>query len=486
MRFPFGGFICFWLLTGAVQAAPFKPASLFDPSALSQHTLPNGVRGVVRVSPGSGLICAQVWVRSGSRHEGQARNGASRMLAEAGLLASKNYPRRADAAGNTSGGVRDALESLGGEVKVFTARDSTFFSATLPSRFLPQTLRALSDAVLRPALDETTVGDARDEVTSDQRRRSGDALEALQDIAFRVAFDKHPYRNPASGTPQTLDSLGSANLRTFHQQRFVGPNISVVVTGDAPAATAHGLFAQFFAGAPAAGPEGAPIAPETQALQYKSVSRRFPTINKIVTLAFRAPGIAAPDDVLATDMLLAHWKEGSGAKLRGVLLGPDNDDDVKNEGAPALGFDVDFLTQRDPGLLTISLVVSPRQGGASQAVGLVLDEIEKVRQVGLSPDDLARARAALHRQYMVQSDTLSGQASALGFYEMIGDYRFATGYLDRVDKVTSDDVKRMARKYLSRTGYVQVVAEPVNLPQEGPGGTGSANTLTAELHISGR
>ena len=471
------------------SAAPttFKAAPLFDAASLSVKTLPNGVRALVREARGSGLVSVQVWVRAGGRYESDTQSGVSHLLAEVALRGSQNYPRRVDVSGNISGGPREALEALGGDVKMLTSRDSTFYSALVSAQFLPQALRALADATLRPTIADVSVVDARLDVAGAQKRREADALFASQDIAFRLAFGKHPYRKPAGGTSVNVEALSVGVVRLFHQTHYVGRNLSVVVVGDAPGALSQKLIAQFFGSARAASGSQSAVAGDSSAPEFKTFSRRFATTNRVVTLAFRAPGISNPTDVIATDILLAHWKEGRGAHLRGLLLGPEKPDDGKEDEAkseaPALGFDADYLTQRDPGLLTVTLVINPE--AKSAAIGVLMDEVQRVHEQGLSDEELTRAKAALMRQYVEQSDTVSGQAGALGFYDMIADYKFATTYLDRIAQATNDDVKRMASKYLSRTSYVQVVAEPQVRPRREPGegAPENPNTITASIRL---
>jgi predicted Zn-dependent peptidase len=259
------------------------------------------------------------------------------------------------------------------------------------------------------------------------------------------------------------------------------------VVGDASRATAQNLIGQFFGDARAAAAPESAIAPEVSLPEFKTQSRRFPTENKILLLAFRAPGIANPMDVVAADALLAHWKEGSDARLRPLLLGAEQGDsnaETANKDTPALGFDVDFLTQRDPGLLTITLVVGPQTTGGGKALDVVMNEIERTQNNGLSDEELARAKAALARQYIQQSDSVSGQAGALGFYDMIADYKFAIDYLDMVARVTSEDIKGVANKYLSRTSYVQVIAEPTARPKGEPDeAPGASNAVTASVRV---
>jgi hypothetical protein len=225
-----------------------------------------------------------------------------------------------------------------------------------------------------------------------------------------------------------------------------------------------------------------------------------------VALAWRSPPVTEATDAVAMDMLLAHWKEGRDARLRRILraeaLNKEEDEEAIGAGEPgegestpggeapkenapdnaapenpssenplplALGFDADYLTQRDSGLFLITLV-APRD--RNETVGAVLEEVNHVREEGLTESELARARFMLTQQYLEQSESVSGLAGALGFYEMIDNYEFATTYLDRVAKITNDDIKRMAQKYLTPSAYVQATIEGRTPPQpQDHGGT---------------
>jgi len=455
-----------------IDAAPLanstsaKPVKLFAASAISLRTLPNGVRGVVRETRGTALVAVQVWVRAGSRYESDAENGASRLIESLALRASQSFPR---GAADLTGGAGDALEFLGAQVSSQVSRDATFYGATIEARLLPQTLSALADAVLRPHLTDSAVEGAKIEVQNELLNRESDPLQAAADISYRAAFARHPYRKPPGGTSIGVESMKPSRVRAYHAARYVGDNISVVIVGDTQGLQAHKLIAKYFGAAPLDKTKPVSVRAETAPAAFKSVARKRPINRTAVALAFGSPGIKTPADVVAMDVLLAHWREGSGAVLRNALLGPEPDPNgadapadapaaPTNSDAPALAFDVDYLTQRDPGLFVISLVVEPANRDA--AIAATLKEVETVQRDAIGADALMRAKRVLSQQYTMQGETVSGQAGALGFYEMIDSYRFAVDYLDRIQRVTADDVRRVAQKYLSRTRYIQTSIEP--------------------------
>lgn len=470
----------------AQTAQKFKPAVLFDARELSERTLPNGVRGVVLSTRnaqdgGPNVISVQVWVRAGSRFENSDTAGAASVLEEACLRGSQNYPAKPgdDETTATTGGARGALLGVGAQVASQTSRDSTFYSATVAPAFLNNAVRALSDAVLRPRLSDADISAAKLRAANQAVARGGDALALASDTAYEAAFSRHPYKRPAGSTPANLAKVSPAFVRGFHATHYTARDISVVIVGHIDPQAAHALIAREF-GSAAKSTESSRVQPETPPVALKTVTLRRPLRAATVALAWGAPPISAPQDVVAMDVLLSYWKEGSQAGLRAPLLGRDVDpsdpDAQPDEGALALAYDVDFLTQRDPGLLIVTVIATPASREA--AAKAVLNEAARVRREGLTDAQLARAKAALRTQYLQGSETPSGAAGALGFYEMIADYKFAQTYLERTSKVTSADVRRVANKYLLPAKYVQVIIEPQTpapRPTEPPEGTITAS-----------
>lgn len=478
------------------------PAKLFDPARISVQTLPNGVRSVVQENPGGDLVSVQVWVRAGSRFETRDNNGVTHLIETLALRASTSFPE--NARGN--GGVRGTLESLGGNVASLTSRDSMFYSATVAAPFLTNALRALADATLSPDLADAKVEAVKEELMS--QLVGSDPTRAASDLAYATAFPTHPYRYSVQGTLSSIAALTGNKVRLYHRARFAGANISVVIVGDVAKESGHKLVAQYFGTAAKAAVQ--PTFPVEKPLtEVVRQSQRGVLPVSIVTLGFRSPGIKNPDDVVASDVLLACWKEGRNATLRGVLKGagplngsseqsaPEDDDgestpaegedalpgeeappkvpDTDEESAPlALAYDVDYLTQRDSGLFLIALI-APRDRNA--AISAVMEEIARVQNDGLTDEELARAKEILRLQYIRQSETISGQAGALGFYEMIDSYQFAATYLDRIARVSNADIRRVASEYLKADARVEVTIEGLRGNPRQP----DNGTITARL-----
>jgi zinc protease len=443
------------LAAQSTQTAPFQPAALFSAGDISFRTLPNGVRALVKRTPGAETLSVQVWVRAGSRFETNANAGVAHLIETAALRGSKNQP--ADA--GDEGGLAGAMRRVGGDAGALTSRDATFYSATVATPFVQSAFNALSDTVLRPDLKDSSVEEAKLSVSDDLTRRALDSVASASDLAYATAFARHPYRRSTLGSDESVAALSGAKARDYHNRQYVGANTTVVLVGDIDFERGQTLIREAFGAMPRgvrAEPKNAP----DPLPKNREATRRAGLSRDAVALAWRSSGVENPRDVVALDTLLALWREGVNANLRTRLLrgGPDS----TTNPPLASAYEVDFLTQHDAGLFLITLAGTVDKDAAEKAV---LDEVERVRQGALSPDEIERAKSELRHQYIEQGENPAGQAGALGFYDAISSYQFAVNYLSLCGSVSGADLQRVARRYFAPGALVRVELVPLAPPQ---------------------
>ena len=436
---------------------PGRPPPLFASNSISETTLPNGVRVVVKETRNSPATSVQVWVRGGSSVEKAGEAGLAHLIEVAAVNGSQNQPF--DETGD-EGGLSGAVRVVGGESGSLTSRDATFYSATVAAPDWGRALNALADTVLRPDLSQNAVSRSKLIVANQLVAQIFNPVSQATDLAYKTAYPNQPYGHAEIGSEDTLGALNPAKARAFYARQYVGQNISVVIVGDVKAADAVAAVGRTFA--TASKTPANKMTPTKGALpENREVSEKAPVSTDALSLAWRSPGIDKPRDVVATDALLALWREGLDANLRRILLrdGP--------EGAlkPLVdSYDVDYLTQRDPGLILVTLVgVQDRDA----TIAAVENEIKRLATDGPTDAETARALDFLRRQYLEQSEAAAGQAGGLGFYDMIADYTFALQYEQLTQTVGKADIQRIARDYLSPDQEIRATVEPLPRPRPG-------------------
>ncbi len=116
-------------------------------------------------------------------------------------------------------------------------------------------------------------------------------------------------------------------------------------------------------------------------------------------------------------------------------------------------------TPKDPGLLLVSAQCAAEKTEA--VLEGILDTCYRLRTERLPEDELEKARSIIEADAIYQKETVQGQARKLGFFETVaGGVAFEDAYYQRIRQVTADDVRRVARTYLSTEGLTAVALCP--------------------------
>ncbi|HEU4751588.1 MAG TPA: hypothetical protein VFU47_00690, partial [Armatimonadota bacterium] len=99
-----------------------------------------------------------------------------------------------------------------------------------------------------------------------------------------------------------------------------------------------------------------------------------------------------------------------------------------------------------------------------QVEALIRKEIDFLVTHPVPAAELTYAKRSLRGSYISDTETYSGQAATLGYYDSIDRWQFASDYLQHVDAVTPEQVQAVARKYLKQDESVAVLLKPRTTP----------------------
>jgi zinc protease len=115
----------------------------------------------------------------------------------------------------------------------------------------------------------------------------------------------------------------------------------------------------------------------------------------------------------------------------------------------------------DPSGLSISAQLMP--GKEAAEVEREIDGLlDKVKTDLISERELEKARNQIEASFIFAQDSIFGQAMKIGFYEATGDWRRMNGYLDGIRRVSREDIRRVARRYLDRDRRTVGILIPIN------------------------
>lgn len=428
-------------------AALGTPASTDIPGLgpVTHDTLSNGMQVLVAPSSTSDLETIDVWVGAGSRRETADNNGVAHFIEH---LLFKGTPTR------QPGEIDASIEDLGGSFDAATSYDWAHFYVTVASSDTDAALSIISDVVRNAELRQQDMDDERQVILNEMAGNESSPRDRIVDVVNKMVFGEHPYGRPITGTEATVAQMKRDTVLDFYRTYYVPSNVTLVLSGNVSPEDGISMAKKDF------GTWSAKPAPSDKTL----VPARMTSITEqdlpgavdrgYLVMGFNAPSVHDLPDAYVMDVLLTLLGQGGNDRLEVDLL---------RKQKLVSSIDSNYLTQRDPGVLTISAAFAPQD--LSRVRSAILGEIEELRDTPVSDSDLSAAKHALLASYLFDVQTTSGRANALGFYNTIDSYQYDTNYIANFEAVTADQLQQVARKYLNPNGYAIVTLMPKTDPQ---------------------
>ena len=400
-----------------------------ESATVSITRMGNGLTVILAEDHAAELIGVDVWVKAGSGNESEKGNGIAHFIEHMvfGATTKRN-----------TGDLDMEMESLGATLDAHTSKDWAHFNTTISSRYLPKALEVLADALTHAQFREMDMEFERlillDEITNKQTN----PVKVCQDYLAQELYGAHPYSRPIEGTPESIKGISRQDILDYYRKYYVAGNTAIILVGDFDPQYAINEIGRAFDSlpvTPVAKPVQIEILPITKQIT-KMIKSSF--ILNYVALGFLGPPAAEIKDVCATDTLLTYLGFGYRSWMS---------EELKGKAGLAAEVSADFLTQIDPGL--ISLIIATDESNVQKARDAILTKIETIRKEGIPEGNLAIAKRSLLGQFAFQNETYSGRANSYGFYYAISESEFVGKYNDCVQAVTNEDVIKAAQKYLN-------------------------------------
>ena len=409
------------------------------------ETLPNGMKLILREDHAHPLVALDLWIETGSADDPPDASGVAHLLEH---MLFKGTTKRG------VGGVDEEMENLGASLEASTSRDWSHLYATVASRFYPQALNLLADVALHATVPESELQREKGVVIDELVTARADPLRGLTEALTALAYGDHPYGRAIPGDPSKIMAVSRDAVAHAQKRVLVGSNLALVIVGDFDPGQAADAARKALAGAPTGVVHRATLEP----VHWRKPGEVEIAINgdsAYLLLGFPGPSVTQKKDVAAADLIYAALDgEGNGRLTRALI-----------ETGLASRVEVDFLTQRGPGLVTIAAQCSPDR--VDRVREAIETEIAALRDAPLPAAEIAAAQRRLLSQHAFDTETYAGDASNLGFYEALGQPEFATSYPDTVTAITPEELRDAARRYLDLSAAVRLTARP-KPPEEPP------------------
>ncbi|MBW3536080.1 MAG: insulinase family protein [Gemmatimonadetes bacterium] len=397
------------------------------------------------VDPSTPLVAVSMWYHVGSAHEPEGRSGFAHLFEhllfeETENLADGDMDRLITQAGGVNNGTTDS--------------DRTAYWELLPSNRLNLALWLHAERMDRLRVSERGLATQREVVQEERRMRYDNQPYASAQLTLdTLSQDYRPYRHTTIGTMDDLEAATASDVQAFYRTWYVPNNAVLTVVGDVTVAEVRALTEEYLGGI-ARGDEPPPL-PAPPATPRTDGERRLVVDDPMAQLpllwmAFTIPPAGHPDQY-ALSLLSTIFSGGASSRLYRRL--------VQEERA---ALDMISLMDRRVGTGTFRFGALPNHDvEVGRLEALVLEEIERLQEEGVTRAELDKAmsqRRAAEVRGRLQAQTRAEELQRLVLHH--GDPFLVNQEMERYEAVTPEDVRRVARTYLTPGNRTVVVARP--------------------------
>jgi predicted Zn-dependent peptidase len=305
----------------------------------------------------------------------------------------------------------------------------------------------------------------RDVVREERRMRVESSPQGmLAEALLATAFAAHPYRNMPGGWASDIDNFRLTEAIAFYKKYYVPSNITIGIAGDVDPKECRRLADKYFSILPAGPTPSGPRTVEPEQKGEKRVQVESPA-QPFMAIAYKRPNQLDKDDPVFD--VLGEILAGERTGLLYTELVRDKQISLGAFAQPS------FPGGKYPNLFLFFLV--PNRGhSVEENEKACYQIIERLKTDKVTDETLNRIKIKMRAALIRRLDSNSGMADALtSYYANYGDWRKLFTSIDDINKVTADDVERVAKKYLipdART--VTYIVRPATPPGASPKGEG--------------
>jgi len=444
------------LSVALVAAAPAPSGLLAQAGRISYETftLPNGLRVIYSEAHATPIVTVDVWYNTGSRNERPGHSGFAHLF-EHMMFQGSAHVKKAEHF--------QLIQRAGGEVNGSTTEDRTNFWEVVPSNRLNLALWLEADRMRSLAISDSNFHNQREAVKEERRLRVDNQpyARAFSD-GLTTPFDSgacFAYAHTVIGSMADLDAAKLGDVQAFFETYYAPNNATLVVVGDFRPAELRRLVNQYYAGIPShAAP--APVtcdwklAPGPAHREVTDEHANLPASLRI----YRIPPHDNPDTP-ALELLNIILGQGESSRLNVAI--------VRREKA-ALGTQSLIVGEhRGPGV-SVVLGIANQGVDVNHLDSLLAAQVDSIRAHGVSAEELAKAKNTFRAQFIANRETALSKAEELHHYDMFHhSVADINADLNRYLEVTSEDIRRVATKYLDPANAVVIIVKAMPAAERG-------------------
>lgn len=395
---------------------------------ITEYKLENGVRVLLFPDPSKPQVTVNMTVFVGSRHEGYGEAGMAHLLEHMLFKGTPDHPN-----------IPKVLKEHGAQFNGTTWLDRTNYYETLPAseENLSFALKLEADRLINSYVKGEDLESEMTVVRNEFERGENSPSRVLGQKVMSAAYEWHNYGQSTIGNRADIERVPVDSLKRFYKKYYQPDNVMVIVAGSFDPEFALKEIDTHFGAIPR--PER--ILEPTYTEEPAQDGERLVTLRRVGDVGLAAAmyhiTAGAHPDYVAVDVLEHVLTSSPSGRLYEALV----------ESKLAASVSGAAYALHDPGIIRFMAEASPGVD-PRDVLTKMLEITETIGEEGVTEEEVERAKRYWMKTWEMALADSSRMAIQLSEWAAQGDWRLMFLYRDRLEAVTTDDVTRVAKKYL--------------------------------------
>lgn len=400
---------------------------------MQRKKLSNGIKVILEKRKSESIVMA-IQVNTGANNEYDSNRGISHFTEHMLFEGTKK---------RTAYDISSSIEKVGGEINAFTSHDRTVYYSVIPKKHFCIALSILSDIIQNPKFDVKAIEKER-KVIIDEVNLTLDDQKFYQFIFFLShLYKKHPIRHPLYGYKETINSITKEDILDYYNKHYTANNIIIAIIGNIKDETKKINAA--FSKLKAKKSERALFHDEPQTKQQETFTEKKDILHSYIGFGYKTPNRKHKDSY-AIDIIQTILAKGQSSRLfneirtkRGLCYAVGS--------AMEAGLDYGYLM----------IYAGTDKKNIDMVVDIIKKEVKSLQNI--SNKEINEAKTLIEGSFIIENEDPKKLADTLIFWNSI-DERFETkDYINKIKKVSRQDIIKAARKHLNENYLLTILSQ---------------------------
>jgi predicted Zn-dependent peptidase len=414
-------------------------------SSVRRSVLPSGVRILTEHVPGSQSVSVSFSVAVGSRDETNNHFGSTHFLEHLLFKGTKT---------RTAMDIAVAFDSVGGSSNASTGKEHTSYYAKVQDKALPIAVEVIADMLTSSLIDETEFENERPVILEELAMNDDDPQDVVHEAFSTAVLGDHPLGRPIGGTIETITAVSRAAVWEHYQNNYRPQDLVVAAAGSVDHQELIKLVEQ-----------GLSSAGWDLGLQAKPVPRRLlnpAQISRGSKLNVIHRPISQVNIMVGSEGLYVDDPRRYAMGVLNTVLGGGMSSRLFQEirEKRGLAYSVYSFNQGYSDAATFGLYAGCSPAKAKEVTELMIAELDKVAQSGITSEELALARGNISGSLALKFETNQARMSRLASAEIVaGEFMDLDETIERFAAVELSQVQALAQDLLKLPRSIVAVGD---------------------------